>query len=193
MSFHSFIHALPHWLDRQVTSGRLYLAIAVALLLQLAMMPLDQHLHAVSGGLGKPSLVFGSSTGELRQHLQAFGADGRSTLARLYIIDLFFPSALAVVAIQAGWLAFRRVLPGLALLLVGIAVSFDLLDLLEKVLSFSILARYPQIETGVLACTVAITTVKLICLAAIYTGLLASLVSWLITRNKEYAGISNRR
>lgn len=114
MSFRSFISALPHWLDRQATSGRLCLAIVVAVLLQLAMMPLDQHLHLVSGGLGKPSLIFGSSAGALRQHLLDFGAEGRRTLVKLYLIDLIFPSALAAVIIQAGWLAFRRVLPGLA-------------------------------------------------------------------------------
>ena len=191
MSFRSCISALPHWLDRQATSGRLCLAIVVAVLLQLAMMPLDQHLHLVSGGLGKPSLVFGSSAGALRQHLLDFGAEGRRTLVKLYLIDLIFPSALAAVIIQAGWLAFRRVLPGLALLLSGIAVSFDLLDLLEKLLSFAILARFPQVQTGVLACTVAITTVKLICLATMYAGLLASLVFWLKTRNKKPAGMSN--
>ncbi|MHB9323285.1 hypothetical protein ACP3TG_30070 [Phytobacter diazotrophicus] len=191
MNFHSSISALPHWLDRQTTSGRLCLAIAVAVLLQLAMMPLDRHLHLVSGGLGKPSLIFGSSAGALRQHLLDFGAEGRSTLVKLYIIDLIFPSALAVITIQACWMAFRRVLPGLAMCLAGIAVSFDLLDLLEKLLSFAILAQFPQVQTGVLASTVAITTIKLICLAAMYAGLLASLVFWLKTRNKKSAGMPN--
>jgi len=177
---HSLLLALPHWLDRQVTPVRLCLAIAAAVLLQLAMMPLDRHLHLVSGGLGKPSLVFGSTAQALFQHLQAFGADGRRTLAELYLLDLVFPTALALAAIQSAWLAFRRALPDLALVLAGIAVSFDLLDLLEKLSSFAILARFPQIEVGLLSFAVTITTIKLICLAALYAGLLASPVSWLI-------------
>lgn len=182
---HYFFLCLSHWLDRHVTPLRLCLTIGVAVLLQLAMMPLDRHLHLVSGGLSKPSLVFGSSADLLREHLYSFGAEGRRTLARLYAIDLVFPTALALASIQSAWLAFRRALPDVALLLAGIALAFDLLDLLEKLLSFVILARFPLIETGWMSFAVAITSIKLICLAVVYVGMIAAFVAWVMSWCKK--------
>lgn len=182
MNHSVLLHRLPSWLDRQVTPRRLCLAMIAAVLLQLAMMPLDRHLHLVSHGLGKPSLIFGSSAEMLLRQLQAFGADGRRTLAQLYAIDLVFPTALALTTIQGVWLAFRRDLPDVALLLAAIAIAFDLLDLLEKIASFMILAQFPLIETGLMRFTVTSTSIKLILLATMYVGLLAALLSWLFRR-----------
>lgn len=175
-------HRVAGWLDRQATPLRLWLALAVAVLCQAAMMPLDHHLHLISGGLGKPSLLFAADARDLLDHLQAFGDDGRRTLARLYLLDLVFPTALALVAIQAYWLAFRRMAPGLALGLGLIAIAFDLLDLIEKLSSFGLLYRYPQLTTGWLTFTVSVTTTKLVCLGLLYAGLLAALMGWGLAR-----------
>lgn len=169
-------------LDSKATPLGLWLALAVAVLCQAAMMPLDRHLHLVSGGLGKPSLLFAAHARDLLAHLQAFGIDGRRTLTRLYLLDLIFPTALALAAIQAYWLAFRRVAPGLALGLALVAVGFDALDLIEKLSSFALLYHYPQVTTGWLTFTVTVTTTKLVCLGGLYAGLLAALMGWGLAR-----------
>lgn len=175
------------WLDRLATPWRLGLALAAAILLQAAMWPLDRHLHQLSGGLGKPSLAFGSSAGTLLAHLHAMGAAGRRTLVWLYAIDLLFPTALALTAIQAAWLAFRRTLPDVALLLAALAVAFDGLDLLEKLTSFLILARFPRLDSAWLTLAVTLTSIKLICLAMLYAGLLASLLAWVLPGRRQRA------
>lgn len=169
---------LACWLDHQSSVRLLWLAIALAVLCQLAMSPLDQRLHLISGGLGKPSLVFGASAADLLQRLQVFGAQGRQILTRLYMIDFVFPTALALAAIQGNWLAFGRVAPTLALGLAAVAIGFDVLDLLEKLSSLWIIADFPRHAPGWASFTVTVTSVKLLLLGVIYVSLLAGLLRW---------------
>jgi hypothetical protein len=176
-SNHLFLFG-SEWLNHQVTPWRFSIALAAAVLCQIAMLPLDHQLHLLSGNMGKPSLVFGASAMGFFQQLTAFGEQGRSILTKLYAIDLVFPTTLALAAIQGYWLAFRHSAPVIALVLGLIAILFDLLDLLEKLSSFMVLNQFPRIGTSLLTFTVTITSLKLICLAIVYAGLVAAGLSW---------------
>jgi hypothetical protein len=140
--------------------------------------PLDMRLHALSGGLGKPSLVFAADAKDLLDRLRAFGDGGRRVLVWTYAIDLVFPLALAATCVQAYWLAFRRGAPMLAIGLSLAALAFWLLDLAEKTLSFAMLAQFPDVSEWLAIVTADLTTVKLVCLAATYAGLLAAVSAW---------------
>ena len=156
---------------------------AIAAVVCLALMtPLDIRLHAVSGGLGKPSLVFGGDANTFVDVLRSMGADGRRVLTSSYAIDLFFPIALAATSMQAVWLAFRRSAPRLAIALSFSALSFWLLDLVEKTLSFIALAQFPDIAHGLAATIVGVTSLKLVFLALTYIGLIAAFGNWVMGR-----------
>jgi hypothetical protein len=58
------------------------------------------------------------------------------------------------------------------------ALAFWPLDLAEKTLSFAMLAQFPDVSEWLAIVTADLTTVKLVCLAATYAGLLAAVSAW---------------
>lgn len=159
---------------------RLKLALIVVVICQILMTPLDLRIHALSGGLGKPSLLFAADAKILLDRLRSLGEEGRHVLALSYIIDLLFPIALAAACIQAIWMAFRQSAPALALSLCLAAFAFWLLDLAEKCASFVLLVRFPNVDMGLATVTADLTTVKLGFLAVTYAGLLAAVAAWVL-------------
>jgi len=165
------------FLDVRATPRGLAMALIVAVACQIVMAPLDMRLHALSGGLVKPSLVFAADGQAVLDRLRAFGGEGRRLLAWSYAVDLVFPIAVAATCIQAFWLAFRRIAPTLTTGLSLAALAFWLLDLAEKISSFYVLARFPAVDERVADVAADLTTVKLVCLAITYAGLLGAVAT----------------
>ncbi|WP_211222743.1 hypothetical protein [Paludibacterium yongneupense] len=169
-------------MNRLASLRGMMLAFAVAVLCQLAMMPLDMRLQALSGGLGKLSLLFNARAMTVIGHLHAYGAEGRRLLFWMDVIDLLFPSALAWTCIQAIWLAFRLYAPRLAVCACAFPLAFAILDLAEKTLHFVLLARFPDASLAIAGIAALLTTVKLLVLVVSYAGLIAAGIAWVAVR-----------